>query len=296
MNLVPLSFRVVGLWLLSSAGPHAVRAQEPPRVVFPAPSALGNVRQRIGVTEVEVEYSRPNKNGRQIFGSLVPFGEVWRTGANASTKISFADAVRLGGTEVPAGKYALYTIPTAGEWTVILSKDTSLWGAYKYKPSDDLLRLAVKPETIPTPTETFTIRFDEVKEDGATMSLAWDTLRVPVRITVDTNAKVMAAIARATAPGADPAPTPQLLAQSANYYLNHGGDLAQALGWVNMAIEKLPPSYALHERKARIQAKMGDKTGALASAQKALEMVKANPDDADPSTPGELQKFIDGLR
>ena len=293
-------FPVAAATLLLCLPALAAPAQEtsaPPKVVFPAASPAATVKQRVGLVDVEVEYSRPGKNGREIFGGLVPFNEVWRTGANASTKITFSDAVTLGGTQVPAGKYALYTIPTAGDWTVILYRDLKLWGAYKYKPEDDLARVTVKPETTAAPpTETFTIGFDDVREDGATMFLAWDRVRVPVRLTVDTNARVMAAIAAATAPGVEPAPTPQLLAQSAGYYLNHGGDLARALGWVNTAIEKLPPTYALQERKARIQAKMGDKAGALASAQRALEMVQAKPDDADPSTPAALQKLIDGLR
>ena len=297
-----LSFPVTALFLLAS-GPLAARAQEPPKVVFPAASPAATVKQRVGVTDVEVEYSRPDKNGREIFGGLVPFNEVWRTGANASTKVTFSDAVTLGGAQVPAGKYAFYTIPTAGEWTVILYKDLKLWGAFKYKQEDDLARVTVKPETTATPTETFTIGFDDVREDGATMFLAWDKVRVPVKLTADTNAKVMAAIAKATAPGVEPAPTPQLLAQSVNYYLNHGGDLAQALGWMDTAIakliaspEKTAPLYAFYERKARVQSKMGDKAGALTSAQKAMELAKTDPETSDPETLAGLQKLIDGQR
>ena len=302
MNPTRLPLRAAAaLFLLS--GSLAVRAQEPPKITFPAPSPAAVVRQRVGVTDVEVEYSRPSKNGREIFGGLVPFNEVWRTGANASTKVTFSDAVRLGGKDVPAGKYALYTIPTAGDWTVILYRDPSLWGAVNYKPADDLARVTVKPETPATPAETFTIGFDDVKEDGATMFLAWDKVRVPVPLAVDTNAKVMAAIAKATAPGVEPAPTPQLLGSAANYYLTHGGDLSQALGWLDAAIERLnatqaktPPVYIFYERKARIQSKMGDKAGALTSAQKALETARKDPETSDPETLAGLQKLVDGQR
>ncbi|MBV9127836.1 MAG: DUF2911 domain-containing protein, partial [Verrucomicrobia bacterium] len=119
----------------------AAPAQSPPRVEFPAPSPHTTLKQRVGVTDIEVDYSRPSARGRKIFGDLVPYGQVWRTGANASTKITFGDEVKFGDKPVPAGKYALYTIPGADEWTVILSKDTSLWGAYKYKPENDLLRI-----------------------------------------------------------------------------------------------------------------------------------------------------------
>ena len=289
--------------LLLLVVPLALQAQEPPKVVFPAASPAATVRQRVGVTDVEVEYSRPSKNGREIFGGLVPFGEVWRTGANASTKITFSDAVILGGTEVPAGKYALYTIPTAGDWTVILYKDLKLWGAYKYKQADDFARFTVKPTTVATPEEMFAISFDDVKEDGATMCLAWDKIRVPVKLAVNTNATVMAAIAKATAPGVEPAPSPQLLGQCANYYFTHGGDLTKALGLMDSAIEKLtaskaksPPLYSFYERKALMQSKTGDKPGALTSAQKAMELAKADPETSDAETLAGLQKLIDGQR
>ncbi len=297
MNPTRVFPTIVGRLLLA-AGPIAVvHAQSgPAQVEFPRLSPAATVSQRIGLTDVVVEYSRPDKNGREVFGGLVPFNEVWRTGANESTKVSFSDPVKLGDTDVPAGKYALYTIPTPDQWMVILYKDTSLWGAFKYRQADDFARFTVRPETAATPTETFTIGFDDLKEDGATMVLAWDTVRVPVRLTVDTKGKVMAAIARATAPGANPPPTPRTLAQAADYYLSHDGDPAQALAWMNVAIEGRPADYSLYERKARLQAKLGDKPGAIDSAQQALKLVQAKPEQADPSEPVALRKFIDDLR
>ena len=300
MNPIRAFFPAAGLCLLLSSGPLARAQSGPPKLTLPAASPAATVKQRVGLTDVEVEYSRPTKNGREIFGRLVPYNEVWRTGANASTKVTFSDAVRLGGKEVPAGKYALYTIPAADEWTVILYKDLSLWGAVNYKPADDFARFPVKPETAATPTETFAIGFDDLKEDGATMFLAWDRVRVPVRLTVDTPAKVAAAIARATAPAAEPPPTAGTLAQAAAYYLTHDGDLAKALTWINAAIEKSPSALVLHDRKARIQAKMGDKAGAITSEQKEIELAtehaKTHPEEADASGLAALQKFLDGLR
>lgn len=277
---------------LAPALPLAQAADE--KVEFPAASPHAVLRQRVGVTDVEADYSRPSKNGREIFGALVPFGAVWRTGANASTKISFSDPVRVEGKEIPAGKYALYTIPTKDEWTVILYKDLSLWGSNKYKPSDDVARFTVKPETLSAPVETFTIDFDNLKEDSATMVLAWDRTRVPVKLTVDTLGKVNAGISKATA-SADGA-NPELLAQAAGFYLSHNLDLNKALGWINQAAEKNPKAYNLFARKAQIQAKLGDKAGAGASVDKSIELAKASPDDADADTMASLEKFRASLR
>src|SRR4051812_11444332 len=155
-------------------------------VQFPSPSQPGWIKQRIGLTEVEINYSRPNKNGRQIFGGLVPYGKVWRTGANASTKIKFSDAIRIEGKEVGPGEYALYTIPGEGEWTIILSKDLKGWGAYEYKTETDALRVTARPDTLPKAVETFNIGFADLKDESATLYLEWDTTRVPITLATNT--------------------------------------------------------------------------------------------------------------
>ncbi len=272
--------------------PVTVQAVGDPKVEFPAPSSHSVIKQRIGVTDVEVDYSRPNKNGREVFGKLVPLDAVWRTGANSSTKITFSDTVTLGGKEIPAGKYGLYTIPGADEWTVILSRNFDQWGAYDYKQSEDLVRFTAKPMTLPFVLETFAIEFIDVKEDSAQLCLAWDRTCVRVPLTVDTAARMKADLARAMA---SPGVTPQLYAQAANYYLGHNLELPQALEWINMAIEKTPNSFAYYGRKASIQGKLGDKAGALASAQKALELAKADPKEAGEGI-AELTKLADSFR
>ena len=129
--------------------PGGLRAAEEKKIEFPAPSQHSVVKQRVGLTDVEVDYSRPNKNDREIFGGLVPYGKLWRTGANAVTKIKFSNAVTLGGKEIPAGEYALFTIPTENEWTIILSKDAKVQSAADYKQENDAARLTAKPEPIP---------------------------------------------------------------------------------------------------------------------------------------------------
>src|SRR3954453_8822175 len=163
--------------------PRSVRAAEEKKIEFPAASQHSVVKQRVGLTDVEIDYSRPNKNDREIFGGLVPYGKLWRTGGNAPARIKFSATVKLGDKDVPAGEYALFTIPTANEWTVILSKDAKVQSAADYKEENDAARLTATPEPLPVTVETFTIALNEVKGASATLDLLWDKTRVPVKLT-----------------------------------------------------------------------------------------------------------------
>ena len=222
------------------------------------PSAHSVLKQRVGVTDVEIDYSRPDKNGRDIFGTLVPFGTVWRTGANAATTITLSDTVNLGGKDIPAGKYALFTIPGADQWTIILSKHADQFGAFDYKESEDLARFTAKPATLAAPVETFTIGLADVKENSAQLQLEWDRTCVSVPLTVDTTGKIQAEITRIAA---SPDATPRFYTQAANYYLNHHLDLSKALEWINLSIEKTSPVYfGNYAVKADIQAALGGQT------------------------------------
>src|SRR5215470_18531783 len=160
-------------------------AAEEKKIEFPSASQHATLKQRVGLTDVEVDYSRPNKNNRDIFGGLVPYGKLWRTGANAVTKIKFGRPVTLGGKEIPAGEYALFTIPTADEWTIIVSKDAKVQSAADYKQENDAARITAKPEPIPNTIETFTIALGDVKGASATLNFVWDKTRVPVKLTTD---------------------------------------------------------------------------------------------------------------
>src|SRR5215510_8218684 len=164
---------------------RSLEAAEGKKIEFPAASQHSVLKQRVGLTDVEVDYSRPNKNDREIFGGLVPYGKLWRTGANAVTKIKFSKAVTLGGKEIPAGEYALFTIPTADEWTIIISKDAKVQSTADYKQEKDAARLTAKPEAIPITIETFTIGLADVKGASATLNFLWDKTRVPVKLTTD---------------------------------------------------------------------------------------------------------------
>ncbi len=263
-------------------------------IQFPDASQHATVTQRIGLMDVSVEYSRPNMRGREIFGGLVPFDKVWRTGANAATKIKFSDAVKIGGKDVAAGEYAFFTIPGKSEWTVILSKNVKSWGAYDYKKDSDALRVTVKPETLAAPVESFTIAFDDLKDNGATIVLKWDKTRVPVELTTNTIEKVNQEIE--TALKNPSALEPTFYYQAASFYYDHDKDLAQAAKWIDTAIEKQQPTrYFLYYKKAQIEAKLGHKAEAKAAAEKSIELLKAgeNPDE---SAIRNSQLIIDGLR
>lgn len=264
------------------------------KLEFPAPSQHATVKQRVGLTDVEIDYSRPDKRGREIFGGLVPYGQVWRTGANASTKIKFSDAVKLGDQEVPAGEYAFYTIPNENEWTIVLSKNTKLWGAYDYKPDADAVRTTVKPTTLANPVETFTIGLGDLRDDGATLYLEWDKTRVPIELTTNTIEKVNAEIE--TALKKPKSLEPQFYYQAASFYYDHDKDLEQAAKWIDQAIEKQQPArYFLYYKKAQIEAKLNHKPEAKAAAEKSIELLKAEK-EPDATAIRNSQLVIDGLR
>ncbi len=263
-------------------------------VEFPDASQSAVVKQRVGLTDVEVTYSRPNVREREIFGGLVPYDDVWRTGANAATRIKFSDAVKLGGKDVAAGEYAFFTIPGKDEWTVILSKNVKTWGAYDYKQDTDALRVMAKPSTLPAPVESFTIAFEDLKSNGATIALKWDKTRVPVELTTNTDEKVNQQIEAALK---DPSSLkPRFYFQAAAYKLDQGEDLEEAAKWVDLAIEKSQPApYFMYQTKARIEAKLGNKDKAKAAAEKSIELLKAEK-EPDESAIKTSQLIIDGLR
>ncbi|MEO6871298.1 MAG: DUF2911 domain-containing protein [Chthoniobacterales bacterium] len=262
--------------------------------MFPDASQHASITQRVGLTDVSIEYSRPDKRGREIFGGLVPYGQVWRTGANSPTKIKFSEPVKIEGKEVAAGEYAFYTLPNENEWTIILSKNLKLWGAYGYKPDADELRVQVKPIVLPKTVETFTIGFDDLKDDRATISLEWDKTRVPVELTTDTMAQVSKNIATAMEKPESVKPT--FYYQAAGFYYDHDKDLEQAAKWVDQAIAKQdPPRYFMYYKKAQIEAKLGHKAEAKAAAEKSIELIKAG-ENPDASAIRNSQLLIDGLR
>jgi hypothetical protein len=234
----------------------------------PAASPACTLKQRVGFTDIEINYSRPGLKGRVVVGNIDPYGQVWRTGANAATQIIFSTPVKLNGTEIPAGTYGLFAIPGREEWTVIINKTAKQWGAYKYDSKDDVLRVKVAPVALTQPVETFTIDVNDIRDDSATLDLIWADWRVPVKITVDVTAKVVAQIdAAMAADGKKP------YGEAAMFYLNHDLDLKKAAGWMDAALAEQPNAFWLVYHKARLLAKMGDKAGAIAAAKASIDLV-----------------------
>ncbi|MGH7940658.1 MAG: DUF2911 domain-containing protein [Limisphaerales bacterium] len=266
--------KILRLILLAAGGllfPLQSGAQAPP-VNFPAASPLCTLKQRVGLTDIQVVYSRPGKKDRTVFGGIVPYDTVWRTGANMATRISFSTPVKLDGNDIPAGDYSLFTIPGTNEWTIIINKNAKQFGAFQYNSGDDLVRFQVTPETLDDTTlETFTIEFNDIRDDSADLLLLWDKTVVPIHLQVDVASKIEPQIEAAmAAPGKK---TDGFYFQAASFYYDHGLDLGKALDWVNAGLADKPMiAFEMLHLKAQILAKQGDKAGAIAAAKQSTEL------------------------
>ncbi|MFN8659869.1 MAG: DUF2911 domain-containing protein [Candidatus Obscuribacterales bacterium] len=245
---------------------------EAPKVDFPSASPSCTIKQRVGLTDIEIAYSRPGVKKRDIFGGLVPYDKVWRTGANGATKLIFSTPVKLNGHEIAAGTYALMTIPGKDEWTIIVNKGSEQWGAYKYDEKADVVRFKVKPTTMDHVAETFTIEFDDIKDESSSLNLVWDKTLVPIKVEVDYTANLEKQIEQVMA--SDDPKKPYF--QAAMFYYNHNKDLKKANEWVDAALKERDAHYIVF-LKAEILEKLGDKQGAMAAAKHSMELAeKAN--------------------
>ncbi len=255
-------FTCVAILTALLAAPFAVAA-DAPQIAFPQPSPKATVEQRVGVTDIKVEYFRPGVKGRKIFGGLEPMGAVWRTGANNPTKVTFSTAVKFVGQDVPAGSYGLFAIPGENEWTVILSKiGASDWGAYAYKAENDAARAKVKVTKLADLVETFTIDVGDIKNESATLNLSWEKTRVSVPFQVDLSA-VKTQLKEVMAGNFEKKP----YFAGAMFTFETGGDLKQALAWMDEGLKANPTAFWMTYRRGLILEKMGDKAGARAAAE-----------------------------
>ncbi len=238
---------------------------------IPQPSTLQTIQQDFGLGQISITYSRPNLKGRQIFGETEPYGMVWRTGANAATKIKFTDTVMMEKHLVLPGEYALFTIPGPGEWIVIVNQTAQQWGAYSYDSTKDVLRFKVKPGKLDKKMETFTIQFANAFVDHCDLQLSWENTVVSLRLETDVDARVMANIDELMKGEKKP------YYFAAIYYYNHDKDMHKALSWINESDKNSPDAYNIKYWKARIQLKMGDKVGAIESANQGLKLAMAEP-------------------
>ncbi len=246
------------------------------QVKTPAPSPKSTVEQMVGLTEVTVEYSRPSKKGRTIFGDLVPFGKLWRTGANKNSIVTFSDDVVIKGQTLKKGSYAIFTTPKVDMWEVVFYADTENWGTPEnWNEKNVALSTNVDAQMLGNAVETFTIGINNIDNNSATLELSWDKTLVAVKFEVPTHKTAMASIEKVLA-----GPTSGDYFSSAQYFYQSNGDLNKALEYVNKAIDlnKDKPFWYTRQ-KSLIQAKLGDKKGAIETAKISLAAATAAKND-----------------
>lgn len=250
------------------------------QVKTPAPSPHATMTQMVGLTEVTVDYSRPSAKGRMVFGDLVPFGKLWRTGANLNTTVTFSEDVVIKGTTLKKGKYALYTTPKADMWEVIFYSDTDNWGTPEnWNVNKVAYSTNVDPIALGNPVESLTISINNLTNDSATLDISWEKTMVSLKFEVPTQKMAMASIEKALA-----GPTAGDYYSAAQYFYQSNGDLNKALEYVNKAVSMVKAGEDVpfwHLRlKSLIQAKLGDKKGAIETAKLSLAAAqKAKNDD-----------------
>ncbi|MCH2488882.1 MAG: DUF2911 domain-containing protein [Flavobacteriales bacterium] len=260
------------LFVFAAALSVSLQAQ----IQTPAPSPSQKIEQKVGLTDVTLEYSRPAMRGRTIFGGLVPYDKMWRTGANANTKITFSDPVEIGGKKLAAGSYAIYTKPSKTNWDVYFYSDANNWGTpQEWDDSKVAAKVTVPSYPMPMDIESFTMSFDDVTNDTANLGILWEKSYVGVPIKFNTDEMVSASINQVMN-----GPSANDYYAAAVYYLEAGKDINKAKSWIDTAIElREQPAFWYHRQQSLIYAKAGDKKGAVQAAQKSLELAKAAGND-----------------
>lgn len=259
-----LSFRKMVTAGLFAVSVFPLSAQE---VQFPAASPSQTINQRVGLTDIEIEYSRPGVKDREIFGGLIKYGEVWRTGANAATKITFSTPVTFGGEKVQAGTYSLFTIPGKTEWTVILNENPEQWGSYQYDESKDVVRVSAEVYNMDFSVETFLIDIGHIRDESAFLTFVWDTVAVSVPIEVDVKSVLVPQIEEVMSSDSEKKP----FFQAALFYHDHDLDLDKAQMWAEQMVAQRDAFWSRH-LLAKVLAKQGEKDAALAQAEKSRAM------------------------
>lgn len=237
------------------------------QIKTPQPSPESTVMQKVGLADVSVTYSRPSMKGRAIFGDLVPFDKMWRTGANASTDIEFTEAVEFGGTKVEAGKYALYSVPGKKEWQVMLYSEADHWGTPRDFDESKVVATATVPVyEMPMDIETFEIGFQNITNSSADVYLIWENSFVAVPISVDTQTAVQASIDKVMG-----GPSANDYYAAANFYFDEGIDMEKAQTWAAKAVEMRPEAFWMSRKLAEIQAENGDLKAAIKTAKMSME-------------------------
>jgi tetratricopeptide (TPR) repeat protein len=241
----------------------------------PAPSPQQTIKQAFALSEISITYCRPSAKGRVVFGDVVQYGQIWRTGANGASTITFGEDVTVEGKAIKAGTYAIYSIPNKESWDIMLYSDLELGGNVgEYNKEKEVARFAVKARPLAESVETFTINVADQSSNTANIEMSWEKTRVSFRVEADIDSKIMKNIESAVIKDNKP------YYQAASYYYENNKDLNLALEWINKAVANNPNAYWVHMLKAKIQFKAKDTKGAKETALKVVELAKADGDDA----------------
>ncbi len=263
---------IAAAFMLTAALSTNVIAQQ---LKVPAASPSQTIKQAFGLSEITIDYSRPGAKNRVVFGDVVPFGKVWRTGANSATKITFGDDVKVEGTEVKAGTYAIYSIPNKESWEIMLYKDLTLGGnVADYKMENEVLRFKVKTMAMSNKVETFTMGVADVTATSANIELMWENTKVMFAVMTEIDSKIMKNIESSVVKDNRP------YFQAASYYYETNRDLKTALEWTEKAMASYPKAYWIVLLKAKIQLKLNDKKGAIETANLVIKMATEDKDDS----------------
>lgn len=262
MNTKSLLF-VLSISLLMLAMPAMAQLE------LPRPSPMCEITQKVGLGEVKIAYSRPGVKGRKIFGDLVPYGKMWRTGANSPTKITFSDDVKVEGKDLKAGTYSLITIPGEREWEIIFNTDSKGRGVFSYNEAEDVLRVKVKPFSLTPKIESFMIYPADLEDNSAAIAIAWENTGVKFTVSTEIEEEIEAQIKQVLDPNRDAGTYYQI----ASYYYGKGQNLEEAHNLINKSVEMAPRYWTMH-LQAKIKHMLKDKKGAMAAAEKSLGMAK----------------------
>jgi tetratricopeptide (TPR) repeat protein len=243
------------------------------QVKMPPPSPTQTIKQEFALGNIEVRYSRPVTKGRKVFGDLVPFNKLWRTGANAATVIKFTDVVEIKGKKIDTGSYALYTVPGYDSWEIILNKGINNWGIEGYKESEDVVRFRIEPMRMKDQAESFTLQFENVKPESCELQVRWEKTAVVIPINASIKERLRAQINAAMLSDQKP------FWQAAQFYHEYDKNPRKALEFARKAVEENPKAYWIWLYKANIEKETGDKKAAMESSKKSMEYAREAKND-----------------
>ena len=244
------------------------------QVKTPQASPVCTISQAVGTSDISITYSRPGAKNRVIFGNIVPYDKMWRTGANKATKISFSEEVTFAGQKLPAGEYSLFTIPSTSEWEVILNNELNLWGTGEYNEADDVLRVKIPSSSNENHIESSTIDLNTFSSSGADLTISWEKTKIIIPINTNAIEKIQKEYTTLLEEG----PSANTYYKGARFFLENNLDLELALKWINSAIEKRPEAFWMSYQKARILVLMNNSKEAIKVAKEVITMAEAAED------------------